>query len=156
MELPSLPRRPRRAARLSPEACPLRASCRRTTQSPRPGNCRPPVQGAVSPAATLTSPMGPWWPWSTCPSSAPTGSSWLRRSRPRGPRFAGTEEETRVSERRTQNHPVASSLTTAPRRSVFPAWPFLAGGVQAPVTHPPGGSCGLAAAAGRQSAASVL
>nr|KAF6447775.1 hypothetical protein HJG63_012137 [Rousettus aegyptiacus] len=64
------------------ESCPLRAAWRRRNPGPCPSNCRLPVQAAASPSATSTSPMSPWWTFSTCPSSAPMGISCLKRSWP--------------------------------------------------------------------------
>nr|XP_044599692.1 uncharacterized protein LOC123275714 isoform X2 [Equus asinus] len=157
---PILIQRPRRAARLNSDSRPLRASWRRRTQRPYPSSYRPPVQAAGSPSTTSTSPLHCWWLWSTCLSTAPMGSSWQRMSRPCSPGCAGPKQQTRASERcrsqRTQSRMEGSFLTTAPRRSIFPAWPFLAGHVGAPKTHPPGARHRLAASAGRQSAAGAL
>ncbi|XP_070089218.1 uncharacterized protein [Equus przewalskii] len=88
------------------------------------------------------------------------GSSWQRMSQPCSPGCAGPKQQTRASERcrsqRTRSRMEGSFLTTAPRRSIFPAWPFLAGHVGAPKTHPPGARHRLDASAGRQSAAGAL
>lgn len=153
-------RLPRRAVRLNSESRPLRASWRRRTQRPYPSSYRPPVQAAGSPSTTSTSPLHRWWLWSTCLSTAPMGSSWQRMSQPCSPGCAGPKQQTRASERcrsqRTRSRMEGSFLTTAPRRSIFPAWPFLAGHVGAPKTHPPGARHRLDASAGRQSAAGAL
>ncbi|EAW62208.1 hCG2045152 [Homo sapiens] len=75
------------------------------------------------------------------------GASWKRRGWSCSPRHRS---------RRTQNCSVGSSLTTALRRRVCPAWPFLAGHTGAPKICPLRRRHGLAASAGQQSGTNAL
>lgn len=132
----SLLRQCRRAKRLSPVPRSLGASCLGRTHNPCLNNCTLPVYRTGS---LVAPPASPRWAQSTCP-SVHMSSPWRGRSWPswlklaQATKLAGAIEGGCSS--RTQRHLVASSHTTAPRKSTSPVPPphKAAAGVWAPET----------------------